>query len=224
MTTRASELLAAALTRGVDVADLARRAEERVLSIDRFVDAYRRYCWPVEGPGDLQLAPFVVLAGEGDLLAARDHGWHLSIAERLATAGDGFIRATRHLSVDLDDADSEAAAIAWWEQLVDAGGEGMVVKPLGSIVTGTRGLIQPGIKCRGPEYLRIIYGPEYLVSHNLERLRDRNLGKKRSLAQRAFALGIEALERFVAGEPLHRVHECVFGVLAMESEPVDPRL
>lgn len=75
-----------------------------------------------------------------------------------------------------------------------------------------------------PEYLRIIYGPEYLAPHNLERLRERNLGKKRSLAQREFALGIEALERFVAGEPLHRVHECVFGVLAMESEPVDPRL
>lgn len=100
----------------------------------------------------------------------------------------------------------------------------MVVKPRDAIVTGKRGLIQPGIKCRGPEYLRIIYGPEYLVAANLERLRDRGLGKKRSLAQREFALGIEALERFVAGEPLHRVHECAFAVLAMESEPVDPRL
>lgn len=100
----------------------------------------------------------------------------------------------------------------------------MVVKPVESIVTGARGLIQPGVKCRGPEYLRLIYGPEYLALHNLERLRERSLGKKRSLAQREFALGIEGLERFVAGEPLHRVHECVFGVLALESEPVDPRL
>ena len=39
-----------------------------------------------------------------------------------------------------------------------------------------------------------------------------------------FALGIEGLERFVRKEPLRRVHECVFGVLALESEPVDPRL
>jgi protein phosphatase len=46
----------------------------------------------------------------------------------------------------------------------------------------------------------------------------------RSLALREFALGIEGLERFVRGEPLRRVHECVFGVLALESEPVDPRL
>lgn len=165
-----------------------------------------------------------MLAAEGALLAERDHGWHMSIAERLVAAGDGFIRPTRNLTVDLDDPESEAAAVAWWEQLVGKGGEGMVVKPLEPIVTGKRDLIQPGIKCRGPEYLRIIYGPEYLVPHNLERLRKRNLGKKRSLAQREFALGIEALERFVAGEPLHRVHECVFGVLAMESEPVDPRL
>jgi polynucleotide kinase-phosphatase len=224
MTTRAGELLAAAVHRGVDVADLARRTDERAVAIDRFVDAYRRYCWSVEESDDLQLAPFVVLAAEGALLATRDHGWHMSIAERLAAVGDGFVRPTRHLTVDLGDADSEARAVTWWEELVADGGEGMVVKPYDSIVTGDRGLVQPGIKCRGPEYLRIIYGPEYLVPRNLERLRDRGLGRKRSLAQREFALGIEALERFVAGEPLHRVHECVFGVLALESEPVDPRL
>jgi protein phosphatase len=100
----------------------------------------------------------------------------------------------------------------------------MVVKPLDFIVKGRRGLAQPAIKCRGREYLRIIYGPEYTAPENLERLRARGLSTKRSLAIREFALGIEALERFVRREPLRRVHECVFGVLAMESEPVDPRL
>ena len=100
----------------------------------------------------------------------------------------------------------------------------MVVKPLDFITHGSRGLVQPAVKCRGPEYLRIIYGPEYLLPENLERLRSRSLARKRSLALREFALGIESLERFVRGEPLRRVHECVFGVLALESEPVDPRL
>ena len=80
------------------------------------------------------------------------------------------------------------------------------------------------MKCRGREYLRIIYGPEYTAQENLERLRSRGLATKRSLALREFALGVEALERFVRHEPLRRVHECVFGVLALESEPVDPRL
>jgi protein phosphatase len=100
----------------------------------------------------------------------------------------------------------------------------MVVKPLDFIVRGPRGLAQPAVKCRGREYLRIIYGPDYDLPENLERLRKRSVATKRSLALREFALGVEALERFVRKEPLRRVHECVFGVLAMETEPVDPRL
>ena len=74
----------------------------------------------------------------------------------------------------------------------------------------------------GREYLRIVYGPDYLG--RLDRLRKRRLERKRSLALREYALGIAALERLAAGEPLWRVHECVFAVLALESDPVDPRL
>jgi PNKP adenylyltransferase domain, C-terminal region/PNKP adenylyltransferase domain, ligase domain len=126
--------------------------------------------------------------------------------------------------VDVTDLASQASGIQWWEELTRAGGEGMVVKPLDFIVKGRRGLAQPAVKCRGREYLRIIYGPEYTAPENLDRLRSRGLSTKRSLASREFALGIEGLERFVRQEPLRRVHECVFGVLALESQPVDPRL
>ena len=118
----------------------------------------------------------------------------------------------------------EADGVAWWRQLTDEGGEGMVVKPLDFVTKGRRGLVQPAVKCRGREYLRIIYGPEYTAEANLARLRSRGLGRKRSLALGEFALGVEGLERFVRREPLRRVHECAFGVLALESEPVDPRL
>lgn len=100
----------------------------------------------------------------------------------------------------------------------------MVVKPLEFVARGRRGIVQPAVKCRGREYLRIIYGMEYTLPEHLERLRSRGLSVKRSLALREFALGVEGLERFVRREPLRRVHECVFGVLALESEPVDPRL
>lgn len=224
MTARAAVLLAAAAGRGVDVAALADRTADRIAAVDGFVAAYGHYCWPTPSVDDLRLAPFVVLAGEGAVHAGRDHLWHLGVADRLVAAGEGWVAPTRHRLVDLDDRASEAAATAWWEQLVIGGGEGMVVKPLDAIVTGAHGLVQPGVKCRGPEYLRIIYGPEYRSPANLERLRQRDLGRKRSLARREFALGVEALERFVACEPLHRVHECTFGVLALESEPVDPRL
>jgi protein phosphatase len=142
----------------------------------------------------------------------------------LGKVGDGLLLATPNKQVDVTNTESVEEATRWWEELTGRGGEGMVVKPLEFVVRGRRGLTQPAIKCRGPEYLRIIYGPEYLLPENLERLRNRSVATKRSLALREFALGIEALERFVRQEPLRRVHECVFGVLALESEPVDPRL
>jgi protein phosphatase len=131
---------------------------------------------------------------------------------------------TPYQIVELADPASEAASTAWWEDLTETGGEGAVVKPLPFVATTSRGLLQPAVKCRGREYLRIIYGPEYTLPEHLERLRDRGLSGKRSLALREFALGVEGLERFVQREPLRAVHECVFGVLALESEPVDPRL
>lgn len=132
--------------------------------------------------------------------------------------------ATPYKVIDVTDEANLEVGIQWWRDLTERGGEGMVVKPLEFIARGKRGLVQPAVKCRGREYPRIIHGPEYTHPEHLDRLRNRGLGAKRSLALREFALGIEALERFVAREPLRRVHECVFGVLALESEPVDPRL
>ena len=194
---------------------------------DAYIASYRRYCWPVHGLQDLRLAPFHLLASEGAVHTDKDHRWHMATLGRLAAADDQatpllFTTATHEVA--LDDAASIANGIAWWEELTERGGEGMVVKPLDFVVRGPKGLTQPAVKCRGREYLRIIYGPEYTAPANLERLRQRGLGAKRSLALREFAIGLEGLERFARGEPLRRVHECVFAVLALESEPVDPRL
>jgi len=218
-------VLTAAAGRGIDdVTGLLTRSRQRQNAAQGFAAAYRRYCWTVASPDDLKLAPFQVLAGEGAAHARRGHGWHLEVLGRLCDHDQVTLRPTRSVTVSLADPAAEQAATDWWEELTASGGEGMVVKPAGVIHRGPKGLAQPGIKCRGPEYLRLIYGPEYLAEANLARLRSRGLGHKRSLALREFALGLEALERFTAGEPLHRVHECVFGVLALESEPVDPRL
>jgi protein phosphatase len=144
--------------------------------------------------------------------------------QTLARLAGGIVLATPFRVIDVTNPESEAEGVRWWQELTSGGGEGMVVKPLEFIARNRRGLVQPAIKCRGREYLRIIYGPEYTAPQNLERLRARGLSTKRSLALREFALGIESLERFVRKEPLRRVHEAVFGVLALESEPVDPRL
>ena len=132
--------------------------------------------------------------------------------------------ATPYICVDTEDETSVENGVKWWEELTASGGEGMVVKP--EYYTAKQGtkLLQPAVKCRGREYLRIIYGPEYLEPSNLKRLKKRSLSRKRNLALKEFSLGMESLKRFVRNEPLYRVHECVFGVLAFESEPVDPRL
>ena len=154
----------------------------------------------------------------------RDHVWHMENLTELAVAGAPTVLATPWRRVALADHSAVAEATAWWEALTAKGGEGFVVKPLDFIARGDKGLVQPALKVRGKDYLRIIYGPEYDAPENLARLRRRGLAAKRSLALREFALGHEALTRFVAGQPLRRVHECVFAVLALESEPVDPRL
>ena len=207
-----------------DVGPLLDRYRMRADAAKKYTDAYRRYCWPVNSIADLKLAPFHLLATEGKVHADKNHIWHMDTLKTLCDAGGELMLATRNMIVDVTDPASLNTGIKWWEELTSAGGEGMVVKPLEFIARGSRGLVQPAVKCRGREYLRIIYGPEYTASENLERLRGRGLSAKRSLALREFSLGIEGLERFVQREPLRRVHECVFGVLALESEPVDPRL
>ncbi|MER7957828.1 polynucleotide kinase-phosphatase [Streptomyces sp. NPDC096030] len=216
-----------AAARGVSGVDgLLAGQRERAADAEAFTEAYRRYCWPTQGLEGVRFAPFQILAARGRSLAAVPHDEQLAWLDRMTDADPtGLLQRTRRLVVDTGDEASVRAGVDWWLEMTEAGGEGMVVKPLSALVRGAAGrLVQPGVKVRGREYLRIIYGPEYTRPENLERLRNRFLGHKRSLALREYALGLEALDRLADGEPLWRVHEAVFAVLALESEPVDPRL
>jgi protein phosphatase len=207
-----------------EVASLVDQYRQRKNAADLYVEAYRRYCWTVHSLADLKLAPFHILASEGGVHSAKDHVWHMETLAGICKADPELLLATPFQAVDLTEPAEQEKGIKWWEELTATGGEGMVVKPLEFVTKGRKGMVQPAVKVRGREYLRIIYGPEYTLPENLQRLKSRGLGAKRSLALREFSLGLEALERFVQKEPLRRVHECVFGVLALESEPVDPRL
>ncbi|MFE3459068.1 polynucleotide kinase-phosphatase [Nocardiopsis aegyptia] len=220
----ASDALAAAAARGLDVGGLADTVARREEQMAEFSRVYRRYSWDTDGAAGLQYAPFMLLAAEGREYTDADHLWHMAVAEQLAEAS-GMVRSTRYLVVDTTDPAACDAAADWWRDLVSAGGEGIVVKPvLGARAMGRKGLAQPGLKVRGPEYLRIIYGADYTDPDRLAVLKDRNLGRKAGLAMREHKLGLEALARHARREPLWRVHEPVFAVLALESEPVDPRL
>ena len=210
-----------AAARGMDVGELLSRYHSRAESVAHYAAAYRPYCWPVRSLKDLKVAPFHLLATEGQVHVNQTHAWHLDTLDKLCAAGPDLLCAIDRRRVILDDMHSSSEVIQWWEELTASGSEGFVAKPLDFVCTGERGLVQPALKCRGRAYLRLIYGPEY--TERIELLRRRNLKGKQALALREFALGVEGLERFVAGQPLRRVHECVFGVLALESAPVDPR-
>jgi len=229
---------------GTELDALLARTVAREANAAAFTAAYLRYCWTTDGLAGVRVAPFQLLASEGAVYHERPHLWHLDVADRLVAASPGLITPTRRLAVQTDDPASIAAAVHWWQEHTAAGGEGMVVKPAANLhrdpaltpgrgqptapvperSRGDRGLVQPGLKVRGRDYLRLIYGPDYTEPANLVRLRQRAVGHKRSLALREYALGLEALDRLARGEPLWRIHECVFAVLALESEPVDPRL
>ena len=220
----ATFVLEAAGARGVDTVELLSRVERRYDAAQRYVEAFRRYVRPVAGIADLRLAPFHLLATEGHVHADRTHRWHMEELATICAADPSLLTATPFREVALADEREIAEAIAWWEQLTHAGGEGVVVKPHTFLARDKRGLVQPALKVRGREYLRIVYGPEYTLPEHIARLRERAVASKRRLAMAEFTLGLEALHRFVERAPLRSIHECAFGVLALESEPIDPRL
>jgi protein phosphatase len=221
---KAIEALSEGVARYPELAARLEDLQRRQAMVGRYVDAYRRYCWPTDGLSGLKLAPFHLLASEGKVHVDKNHEWHMATLARLASADSELLTATPVRIVNLESPAEVQSATDWWVTLTEGGGEGMVVKPIDFVTRTAKGLIQPALKCRGREYLRIIYGPEYDLPQHLARLRHRGLSGKRSLAIREFSLGIEAMTRFVNGQPLRQVHECVFGILALESEPVDPRL
>jgi protein phosphatase len=208
----------------LDLKGLLGYFEEREAALERYAEAYRVYCWHVDGLDGIKLAPFHILASEGGAHTDKGHTWHMENISKYCAGGDPLLIPTPYFEVDTTSEASISEGVRRWLELTEKGGEGMVVKPSEFIANGHKGLIQPAVKCRGREYLRIIYGPEYMLAENLPRLKSRSLARKRTLALKEFSLGVEALERFVRKEPFYRVHECVFAVLALESEPVDPRL
>lgn len=220
-TSALTEALSLAAARGLPVADLQRAAAARAEAVAVYDRAWRRYVWETPTPDQIAIAPFHLLAGEGEVYLTRDHRWQLDQLDSFECEG---VRRTARRYVSLSSPASREEAVAFWQELCASGGEGIVVKPTQSVALGRNKLVQPAMKCRGPEYLTLIYGPEYHLPQNLERLRSRGLSTKRQLAVREFALGVEALSRFVRREPFYRVHQAVAAILALETETVDPRL
>lgn len=205
----------------MEMANLRSRLQSRLSSVRNYNKVWKSYCHPVSDVSDIKIAPFHILATAGKVWSDTPHDQHLNIIARSFGNAAAFI-PTKNVIVNPATEEGMASAVAFWNNLLAGGGEGMVVKPLDFVGRNGTKLIQPAIKCRGKEYLRIIYGAEY--TEKIEALKQRSLTGKRKRALREFALGLEALERFVKDDALHNIHECVFTILALESEPQDARL
>lgn len=116
------------------------------------VDAYRRYCWTVQSVSDLKLAPFHLLASEGQVHIQKDHVWHMETLAKPCRADGGVLLVAPYpyKVVDVTDPASMEFGIQWWEELTERSGEGIVVKPLEFVAKGRKGLVEPGVKYRGP--------------------------------------------------------------------------
>ena len=195
--------------------------EQKVENAMTFKEVFQKYCWDIGDVNQIQIAPFHILAHSNKTFFDQSHSWHMEKSRELSEHSSLFVETEYKI---INDEVTEEEVIKWWEDMTSEGHEGIVIKPESFISRNKGKLIQPAIKVRGRKYLTIIYGMDYLLPENLVRLKNRNTGKKQKLALREFALGVEGIKRFVNGESIERVHECVLATLAMEMDPVDPRL
>lgn len=215
------EQLEKAAETGRDVVSWLDETDEKIHNAQVFNEVYQKYCWETEGLAGIQIAPFHTLAHSNETFFDKPHTWHMEKNKEFSGLSDLFVETDYRI---VNDEDSMKKAIEWWEEMTEDGHEGFVVKPEFYVARHKGKLLQPAIKVRGRKYLHIIYGIDYLQPENLARLKQRNAGKKQRNALKEFSLGLEAVNRFVRRESLERYHECVLGVLALESDPIDPRL
>lgn len=216
-----SERLQKASENGRDVEAWIKESDENIKNAAVFNEVYQKYCWETEGLEGIQIAPFHTLAHSAETFFDKPHTWHMEKNQEFSGLSSLFVETEYRV---VTDEESMKDAIKWWEEMTEDGHEGFVVKPETYVARPKGKLLQPAIKVRGRKYLHIIYGIDYLHPENLSRLKQRNAGKKQRNALKEFSLGVEAVNRFVRREALERWHECVLGVLALESEPIDPRL
>lgn len=206
---------------GRDVSGWVQEMEEKLANARVFREAFQEYCWDVSGLEGIRIAPFHTLAHSGQSYFNHSHLWHMEHNRELAGVSPLFLETEyRTITGEAD----EAEVIRWWEEITENGHEGIVIKPEVFITRNGKSMIQPAIKVRGRKYLHIIYGIDYLQPDNLARLKQRRTAKKERHALMECALSAESVERFIRKEPVERVHECVLAALALESDPVDPRL
>ena len=85
------------------IESLISRFETTNSNTDKFIDAYRQYCWPVKSVEDYRLAPFHILATEGTVHTDKNHLWHMNEIAKFCgeSSGTSMLMATDYKQVDL---------------------------------------------------------------------------------------------------------------------------
>lgn len=209
------------ITEHVDVTSWLEEYTHKYKNAVRFDAVFKNYCWPTNELVGIQIAPFHILAHSSSTNFHQPHSWHMQMNALLAENSSLFI-ATEYRLIESEQDEQEI--INWWQNMTENGHEGIVIKPFDFLAHHKGKLLQPAIKVRGREYLRIIYGMDYTDETIMKRLKQRNPSRKMKNALLEFKLGLEGISRFVGLESSTRVHECALATLALESDPIDPRL
>lgn len=209
------------LTNDIDVTNWLEEYTTKYKNAACFDAVFKNYCWATHELSGIQIAPFHILAHSSSTNFHETHSWHMKMNEFLAENSSLFI-ATEYRLIDSEK--DELEVIEWWKEMTDIGHEGIIIKPLHYETYYKGKLLQPAIKVRGREYLRIIYGMDYTNETTMKKLKHRNPSRKMRNALLEFKLGIEGISRFVRSESNARIHECALATLALESDAIDPRL
>ena len=194
-------------------------------NIEKYKEQLENYCWDTNIT-NIKIAPFHLLAHEKKTFFDKPHEWHLNHFNEIIDLkeNDLFIK-TPYVIVNLDSEDSKKKAIDFWLDITSKGYEGVMFKSETFVEKNADGkTILPMMKVRGKDYLRIIYGINYNDKKYLDKLRYRNVSKKRFLHYTEMSLSIESIKLFSNGEPFNKWHDYIFASICLGNMATDHRL
>ncbi len=90
----------------MDPKDLLARFKAKQEDIEKYIDAYREYCWTVRSVDDFRIAPFHLLACEGRVFSDEKHVWHMEMIKKYIIGIDPVYMETPWICVNTESDES----------------------------------------------------------------------------------------------------------------------
>jgi len=109
------------------------------------------------------------------------------------------VKCVEYMLVNLNSDEEKKNAVKQWEKYCCEGGEGWVIKvtPTQFIDSPTGQLILPMVKVRGIDYLRLVYGIDYLEPKYFDYVKKRDVAPKRLLSRLHFEIADNILKCYL---------------------------